>query len=184
MKGTIKQLIPDPKKKNNTVQQGTPLIFLKTTRNRLYRIWLKMIRRCENPKEGCFKYYGKKGITVCQEWKIDFLNFAKWSTENGYSEVLTIERKENNKNYDPKNCKWATRKEQAFNRGVRRTNKVGYIGISKSYKRFRARVAINGKHVFIGQFSTIEEAVQQRNLFIKQHNLPNKITVYEHQGNY
>jgi len=83
---------------------------------RLYAIYITMIARCHNPKAIDYAYYGAKNVSVCESWKIDFLNFHKWSIENGYSDDLTIDRKDPNGNYEPTNCKWATMREQNTNK--------------------------------------------------------------------
>ena len=82
---------------------------------KLYKVWSGMIQRCGNPKSISFKNYGKKGIKVCDEWR-DFTNFYKWSMENGYKDSLTIDRKDNTKNYEPSNCRWVDYKTQGNNR--------------------------------------------------------------------
>jgi hypothetical protein len=82
---------------------------------RLYNIWIAMHERCENPKADNFKYYGARGISICTEWH-DAATFLKWATENGYRDNLSIDRHPNNDgNYEPSNCRWATQKEQVNN---------------------------------------------------------------------
>lgn len=82
---------------------------------RLYSIWLTMRTRCNNPKSINYKYYGGKGISVCEEWNT-FITFYNWATHNGYSDELTLDRVNPDKNYEPTNCRWISLPEQQRNR--------------------------------------------------------------------
>lgn len=89
---------------------------------RLYRIWGQMIRRCENPKNSRFEYYGARGIKVCEEWH-DIHRFVAWAMSNGYADHLTIDRSDNDGDYEPGNCHWITIEDQQENRRPRRWHK-------------------------------------------------------------
>lgn len=91
------------------------------THSRLYDIWRNMKYRCNKKEHKSYKYYGGRGIEVCDEWMKSYEIFKEWALNNGYNETLTIDRIDVEGNYEPDNCRWATFKEQGRNR---RNNKL------------------------------------------------------------
>lgn len=90
------------------------------SKTRLYRIWSLMKDRCTNPNAEHYDLYGGRGIAVCDEW-LQYEPFREWALSNGYRKELSIDRIDNDKGYEPSNCRWATQLEQANNK---RTNIV------------------------------------------------------------
>lgn len=114
------------------------------TKTRIYNIWNAMIQRCNNPNAISYKRYGGRGISVCDEWKDHFENFLEWSMANGYRDNLSIDRIDNNGNYNPDNCRWATVSEQANN--TRRSRIITYNGITKTAKEWADYFGFNYKY--------------------------------------
>lgn len=95
-----------------------PITKHNMSRTRLYHIWNSMKQRCSNPNAISYKYYGQKGVKVCDEWANEFQAFHDWAMSNGYSDNLTIDRKDNDGDYCPENCRWSTNKVQQNNRNA------------------------------------------------------------------
>lgn len=112
---------------------------------RLYSIWANMKTRCSNPKHMHFDRYGARGITVCDEWKNDFLKFYDWAMSHGYEDHLTIDRIDNDGNYEPSNCRWVSVKQQGLNRF---SNLIVTInGVSKCLTEWCEEYGVNYKTV-------------------------------------
>lgn len=123
---------------------------------RLYRIWSGIKDRCLNVKSKDFIKYGNRGITICNEWKNDFSTFREWSVNNGYSELLSIDRIDNNGNYEPNNCRWANCKVQSLNKrntiltleqieDIKQSyiDKISYVDVCNKYKNINKKVISN-----------------------------------------
>lgn len=107
-----------------------------------------MKRRCNNPADKSYKDYGGRGIKVCPEWsdpKTGHENFRKWAIENGWKKGLSIDRKNNDGDYEPSNCRWATQKQQSNN------------------TRFNRLVTINGQTKTIQEWADIV-GISQRSM--------------------
>ena len=91
--------------------------------SKTYSVYIQMIERCHNPSHNYYKYYGERGIKVCERWQDKFKNFLEDMGEA--PKDLSIDRIDNEKGYSKENCKWSTRKEQQRNR--RNSIQIGEI---------------------------------------------------------
>lgn len=139
---------------------------------RLYNIWSQIKDRTLNLKNKNYGDYGGRGITICDEW-LDIQNFYTWAMSNGYSDGLSIDRIDNNGNYCPENCRWATQIVQSRNQRIQKNNKSGYRGVSypKGEDKYRAQITVNNKSIYIGSFLTAVEGAIAYNNYIIENNL-------------
>ena len=132
---------------------------------RIYIIWQNLKSRCNKETDVRYHNYGGRGIKVCEEWQNSFENFYYWSLENGYSDDLTIDRIDNDGNYEPLNCRWVDKKTQCNNRSTNTKITIGkstrtlmewceifqlnYSNIYRKYKRndfISVDHLVNGNH--------------------------------------
>ena len=110
------------------------------TNTRLYRTWINMKKRCYDVNYESYNIYGGRGIQICEEWQ-NFTAFMEWALNNGYTDTLTIDRIDVNGNYEPSNCRWATRKEQGNNK--RNNHFITYNGITRTIAQWSEIIGIN-----------------------------------------
>lgn len=146
------------------------------SKTKLYYVYRGMINRCSNKE---YIDYAGRGIIVCDEWLEKASNFFNWAKTNGYKEGLTIDRINNDGNYEPSNCRWTDYSTQATNtRIIPKNNTTGYRGVYCSKGRYRSIIIIENKRINIGTFDTKELAAIARNNYIdknKAKNMKNSI---------
>lgn len=118
--------------------------------DRLYGIWKNMKRRCNSPKDSHFDSYGGRGIKVCDEWN-DYGRFKEWAYSNGYEENVdtgecTIDRINNDGNYEPSNCRFVNRIIQANN--TSRNRYVDFEGKRLTIAEFARAMNIDKNHAW------------------------------------
>ena len=170
----------DETKKRNSYNKCLKLFKTYKNYKSVYSKWHDMIARCYNPKLKNYKYYGARGIKVCDEWlnnENGLYNFCKWILSIGYDEnksgrYQSIDRIDNSKNYEPNNCRLATPSIQ--NGNMRTKTQTGYKGIllNTSGTIYYTSVKFNGVRFFIGQSKSKNECARMRNEYIIKHNLP------------
>lgn len=121
-----------------------------------YTAWAEIKRRCYNPKSSDYKYWGGKGITMCNEWQKDFLSFYNHIGPRP-ADNYSVDRIDSNRNYEPGNVKWSTKEEQSNNRVMLKNNTSGYTGVSYNSRAKKWRAKYRNKH--IGYFDTFEQAI-------------------------
>lgn len=143
--------------------------------SRIYKIYKDMVSRCHKEKDTTYKNYGALGTIVCSEWREDRVSFFNWAFKNGYSDDLSIDRIDGLGNYEPSNCRWATKTTQSRNMPRQKKGVSGIRGVSlaKQWKEeyWRATITINNKSKTIGYAKTKKEAALLRNSFIDENNL-------------
>ena len=122
-----------------------------------YCAWNRMKDRCYNKNYQFYKYYGGRGITVCDRWRNSFSNFFA-DMGNKPSTRHSLDKVDNNGNYEPSNCRWATPLEQASNK----SNNNRTVGVSFYRNKWQAKLEINRVCVYRHMFDTYEKAVIAR----------------------
>lgn len=148
----------------------------------LYNVWYAIKQRCYYKKNISYKYYGERGIKMCDDWYNDFQTFYNWSMSNGYKKGLTIDRIDVNGNYEPNNCRWIGVYEQANNK---RTNiNFTYDGKTMSLKAWCRYLNVSYKTCMTRYYRghTIEECLQILPLKDKRHKTSHNAILYKYDG--
>lgn len=149
------------------------------SKHRFYNRWCGMMERCYDKAHNRYQNYGGRGIIVSEEFKNSavFLNYLDSLPGYGIDGKTTLDRIDNNGNYERGNLRWASRNTQQHNKRVSINNTSGVKGVYyvKQHGQWRAFLYINDKNIHIGYSKTIEGALKKRNSYIIKNNLPHKI---------
>ena len=137
-KESIQKILANPKWRGRHVHEGR--------HTELYSHWCSMKSRCHNKNHVHWDRYGGRGIKVCDEWDKSFAVFRDWAMANGYKDGLSIDRINNDGNYEPSNCRWANQKQQS--RNTRRNLFFTINGVRKSFQDWCDEYGANQRPVY------------------------------------
>lgn len=138
-----------------------------------YALWEAIVGRCYNPNDKNYHHYGGRGIRLCDEWRSNPESFYNYiiNLENYGEKGYTLDRINNDGNYEPSNLRWADRHTQVANRGKQKSNTSGYVGVRVHKNKYASRITVRGNEIRLGLYSTKENAVTARNNYIIEHGL-------------
>jgi hypothetical protein len=148
----------------------------------IYRRWAGIVSRCTDTTTPAYRWYGARGITVCEEWLNSFNAFRLWCLSNGFACNLQIDRRDGNLGYSPDNCRFVTSQQNCWNCG--KTRKVGsglkqskYKGVSwwaavGCRARWKAAIRVNRKSIHLGLFDNEEDAARAYDAAVLRHRDP------------
>jgi len=142
------------------------------TKSRLHVTWANMKRRCLNPVGKEKTIYA--GVKLCEAW-MEYSAFRDWALTNGYTDALTIDRKDSSGDYEPSNCRFVGYETQSANRKVTSKNKSGYVGVVFERGAWVSFIGWKRNRKYLGRFSDIHLALDARNKYIRENNLPHPI---------
>jgi hypothetical protein len=118
-----------------------------------------MKTRCFKNNASNYKFYGGKGISVCDEWKNDFFTFYKWCIENGYRFGKELDRKDPNKDYHPNNCRFVDHRQNTHNSIFKnKSSKYKGVALDRGRGKFLSSIMVHGKTKNLGRFNNEENA--------------------------
>jgi len=129
------------------------------SKHRLYVIYKNVIERCTNPSTDSYKYYGGRGITICDYWLEGFMNFYNDMLPI-YNESLELDRIDGDKGYYKENCRWITHQQNLHNTRPKDGGSSKYKGVSKGKgcRKYEANIYKDGKLYKLGTFTCEKEA--------------------------
>jgi len=152
-------------------------MIAKTDRDDIYlKKQLRNIKARCSGKYDNYSSYTRKGISVCPEWMNSSDAFVRWAKDNGWDKELTIDRIDNNGNYEPSNCRWITNKQNILESESSRVSRGAskYIGIwfRKDTEKWSAEIKIDSKKISLGSFDDELSAAAYRDMFIDINQIP------------
>jgi len=143
-----------------------------SSKNRLYRTWINMKSRCFDVNQESYPNYGGRGITIQEAW-LKFIPFKAWAIQSGYADNLFLDRRNNDGNYCPDNCRWVTLNIQNRNRRKLGEHSSKYTGVvwQGSHNKWRAQIRENYKRKFLGYFDCEKLAAETRDNYIVENDL-------------
>jgi len=144
------------------------------SRNTLYTKYFAMINRCYNENDKAFINYGGRGIKVHQLWIDNFESYIEYIKllDNFGVKDYSIDRENNDGNYEPGNLRWINRNEQNANRRKRKDNTTGYVGVQlRKNGKYKSDIMVDKKRHHLGYFDNLSDAVNARNNFILKNDL-------------
>lgn len=147
------------------------------TNTKIHGLWKGIKSRCFNKNHIHYDKYGGRGITICDKWLL-FENFYDWAIKNGYKEGLSIDRIDNNGNYEPSNCRWTTQKEQNSNK--RNNVFIDYKGKTYTLSELARNVGINRKTLK----RRIDTLTNKEDIYVNENRSKRKIRQYDRAGNF
>lgn len=155
------------------------------TNHSLYYVWRNIKRRCYNINSKEFKNYGGRGIIMYNNWINSFITFYNFCIENGWEQGLQIDRKDNDGNYTPENCRFVTPFINNHNRrSIWKNNTSKYRNIYhfKKNNKYKVEIYVKGKSFYLGYHYTKKEALEVLNKFIIDNNLQDLYSIQEYHG--
>jgi hypothetical protein len=144
---------------------GTSCDCWKVRKNnkRLYSIWFNMKNRCLNPNTHGYDKYGGRGIAVCEQWRNSSKSFIEWAKANGYEDGLTLDRIDNDGDYEPLNCRWVSRQKQQNNRRCNRR----FFGMTLTELCREYGLSVNAERTYLSRHGYDAEAKRLKTKLIE-----------------